>query len=162
DVRNEIGSGPCPAAAEPRNPGRAAPGRRTPVPDTGRARRADVGLADLLRAFALEPTGPDTWRAGHAAGGHGVVFGGQLLGQALVAALAGQEGKTVKTLHTVFARAATPEAPLEIAVERMHGGRTFASSTVTLRQGGRLCTRSIALLSADEPDFIRHADPAPA
>ena len=121
-----------------------------------------MGPAGLLRALALEPNGPDTWRAGHAESGHGVVFGGQLLGQALVAALAGQEGKTVKTLHTVFARAATPEAPLDIAVERMHAGRTFASSTVTIRQGERLCTRAIALLSADEPDFIRHADPAPA
>jgi acyl-CoA thioesterase len=121
-----------------------------------------VALADLLRAFALEPAGPDAWRAGNAPIGPGVVFGGQLLGQAIVAALAGQDGKTVKTLHTVFARSAAPEAPLEIAVERMHAGRTLASSTVTIRQGERLCTRSIALLSADEADFIRHADPAPA
>lgn len=119
-------------------------------------------LSGLLHALALESAGPDAWRGAHAPGGQGVVFGGQLLGQAIVAALAGQEGKRVKTLHTVFARAATPEAPLEITVERMHAGRTLASSTVTIRQRERLCARSIALLSADEPDFIRHADPAPA
>jgi len=121
-----------------------------------------VAIESLLRAFALEPTGPDAYRAGNADTGHGVVFGGQLLGQSIVAALAGQGGKTVKTLHTVFARSASPEAPLEIVVDRVHAGRALASSTVTIRQGERLCTRSLVLLSAEEPDFIRHADPPPA
>ena len=55
----------------------------------------------------------------------------------------------------------SPDAPVEIAVDRMHAGRAFASSTVTISQGERLCTRSLVLLTADEPDFIRHADPAP-
>jgi len=121
-----------------------------------------VALDVLLRAFALERTGPDAYRAENADAGHGVVFGGQLLGQSIVAALAGVEGKSVKTLHTIFARAARPDAPLAIAVERLHDGRSFASAAVTISQGDRLCTRSLALLHADEPDFIRHADAAPA
>ena len=74
----------------------------------------------------------------------------------------GHEGKRAKTLHTVFARGASPDAPLDIAVEPMHAGRAFASTTVTISQGDRLCTRSLVLLTADEPDLIRHADPAPA
>ena len=45
---------------------------------------------------------------------------------------------------------------------RCTSGRAFASTTVTISQGDRLCTRSLVLLTADEPDFIRHADPAPA
>jgi acyl-CoA thioesterase len=120
-----------------------------------------AAIESLLRAFALESTGPDTYRAENTDGGYGVVFGGQLLGQSILAGLAGQGGKAVKTLHTVFARSASPEAPLTIAVDRMHGGRAFSSSTVTISQGDRLCARSLVLLSADEPDFIRHADPAP-
>ena len=121
-----------------------------------------LAIESLLRAFALEPTGPGVWRAAHADGGYpGVVFGGQLLGQSIVAALAGQDGKAVKTLHTIFARAASPEAPLAIAVDRMYEGRALASSTVTISQGERVCARSLVLLSAEEPDFIRHADPAP-
>jgi len=59
----------------------------------------------------------------------------------------------------VFARGASPDAPVEITVDLMHAGRSFASSTVTASQGDRLCTRSIVLLTADEPDLIRHADP---
>jgi acyl-CoA thioesterase II len=120
-----------------------------------------VAIASLVRAFTLEPAGADAYRAENADTGHAVVFGGQLLGQAIVAALAGHEGKTVKTVHTIFARGAAPDAPLAIAVDRTHDGRTFASSTVTISQSGRLCTRSLVLLSADEPDFIRHAAPAP-
>jgi len=115
----------------------------------------------LVGALDLEPTGPDRYRAGNADAGHGVIFGGQLLAQSVVAGLAGHEGKRVKTVHTVFARSGRPEAPVEISVDRMHDGRAFASSTVTISQGDRLCTRSLVLLTADEPDFIRHADPAP-
>jgi acyl-CoA thioesterase len=75
-----------------------------------------------------------------------------------MAALIGQDGKAVKTLHTVFARGASPDEPLDIAVERMHSGRSVASSTVTISQGGQICTRALVLLSAEEPDVIRHAD----
>jgi acyl-CoA thioesterase-2 len=64
-------------------------------------------------------------------------------------------------VHTIFARGAAPGVPVEIVVDRMHAGRTLASSAVTISQGDRLCTRSLVLLSADEPDFIRHADPPP-
>jgi acyl-CoA thioesterase len=121
-----------------------------------------VGVEDLVGALALEPVDPDRFLGRHVvANGYGVVFGGQLLAQSLVAALAGHEGKQAKTLHTVFARGASPEEPLDIVVEPMHAGRAFASSTVTISQGDRLCTRSIVLLTADEPDLIRHADPAP-
>ncbi len=112
----------------------------------------------LLQALSLEPAGADRYRATNLRSDHGVVFGGQLLAQSVMAGLADQDGKTVKTIHTVFARGASPEAPLDIAVERMHSGRSVASSTVTISQGDRLCTRSLVLLSAAEDDVIRHAD----
>ena len=50
---------------------------------------------------------------------------------------------------------------MEITVDPMHAGRAMASCSVTISQGDRLCARSLVLLSADEPDFIRHADAAP-
>lgn len=121
-----------------------------------------VTTSAIVRSFALEPTGPGRFTGGHAEMGHAVVFGGQLLGQSIVAAAAGHEGKRVKTIHTVFARGAAPGDPLQITVEPIHTGRAFASSTVTIAQGERICTRSLVLLSADEDDFIRHADPEPS
>jgi acyl-CoA thioesterase-2 len=112
----------------------------------------------FLEALTLEPVGEDRYRATNLPSPHGVVFGGQLLAQSIMAGLAGQDGKAVKTIHTVFARGASHEAPLEVAVERMHAGRSVASSTVTIAQGDQICTRSLILLSAVEDDIIRHAD----
>jgi acyl-CoA thioesterase-2 len=112
----------------------------------------------FLEALTLEPVGDDHYRAGNLHSAHGVVFGGQLLAQSIIAGLAGQEGKAVKTLHTVFARGAAHDAPLDITVERMHAGRSVASSAVTISQGDQICTRSLVLLSAPEDDVIRHAD----
>ncbi|HWD55536.1 MAG TPA: acyl-CoA thioesterase domain-containing protein [Acidimicrobiales bacterium] len=112
----------------------------------------------FLEALTLEPVGEDRYRASNLPSPHGVVFGGQLLAQSIMAGLAGQDGKAVKTIHTVFARGASHEAPLEIDVERMHAGRSVASSTVTITQGDQICTRSLILLSAVEDDVIRHAD----
>lgn len=121
-----------------------------------------VAVKAILDSLDLEQVGDDRYRAPNAASTHNVVFGGQLLAQSMIAALRGSEGKAVKTLHTVFARAASPEAPVEIAVERVHTGRALASSTVTISQGDRICTRSMVLMSAEEPDLIRHGEEAPA
>jgi acyl-CoA thioesterase II len=117
-----------------------------------------VTIDGLLASLTLEPTDPDRYRAPNVDSGHGVVFGGQLLAQAIVAGLAGQEAMAVKTVHTVFARSADPAQGVEIEVDRMHGGRSFASATVTIHQGDRLCTRSLVLLSSDDDELIRHAD----
>lgn len=115
-------------------------------------------VQDIADSLAFEELGPDRYRAPNVEVGHNVVFGGQLLAQSMAAAVRGHDDKTVKTLHTVFSRAASPDAGVEITVDRMHAGRAMASSTVTISQGERLCTRSIVLLTADEPDLIRHAD----
>src|SRR5271163_3686209 len=115
-------------------------------------------ISAFVDALTLEEVGTDRYRADSLSSTHGVVFGGQLLAQSVMAGLAGQEGKAVKTIHTVFARGASPDVPLDIAVERMHSGRSVASSTVTISQGDTLVTRSLVLLSAEEPDVIRHAD----
>lgn len=117
-----------------------------------------VTMDAFLNALRLEPMGEDRYRANHVGEGHQVVFGGQLLAQSVMAGLVGQEGKTVKTLNTVFARAASPDAPLDVTVERMHAGRSVASSTVTISQGEQICTRSLVLLSATEDDVIRHGE----
>jgi acyl-CoA thioesterase-2 len=120
-----------------------------------------VAVASILDSLHLTPIGADRYSATNVDTGHPVVFGGQLLAQSLIAALHGQDGKSVKTLHTVFVRGAAPQVGVEIEVDPVHAGRSMASSTVTIAQGDRICTRSMVLMSADEPDVIRHAEPAP-
>jgi len=120
-----------------------------------------VSVAAILDSLALAAVGEDRYLAPNVDTGHPVVFGGQLMAQSVVAGALGHDDKTVKTLHTVFARAAAPDQPVDIAVDRIHAGRALASSTVTISQGDRVCTRSMVLLSTDEPDLIRHADEPP-
>jgi len=110
----------------------------------------------------LEPAGDGHFTATSIDEGHGVVFGGQLLAQALVAGAAVLPGKEVKSLHTVFARGAANGVPLDIDVEVLHQGRSVGSATVTIRQGERLCTRSTVLLHVPDPDLIRHQPTMPA
>jgi acyl-CoA thioesterase len=121
-------------------------------------------VADLVGALELEPLAANRFRA-HNAATHqsgGVVFGGQLLGQLVAVAAGADAAKRVKTLHAVFARAAVVSDPVEIEFEVVQSGRTFASLDLTVWQGQRLCARALALLSAAEPDLIRHALPLPA
>ena len=115
-------------------------------------------LDELVKVLDLETVAEGRFRGQNFVSGlGGVVFGGQLLAQSIVAAATVDPTKEVKSIHTVFARGGAPDQPLDIDVDTMHVGRALASATVTVRQGERLCTRSLVLLSAVEPDLIRHA-----
>ena len=121
-------------------------------------------MRDPLSLLHLEPAAPGRYRVRNEGDPtvRDVVFGGQLLGQMIVAASANSPGKQVRTIHTIFARAARVSATTELAVEPIHDGRSFASANLTAWQGDRLCARALALLDAPDPDLIRHAAPAPA
>ena len=115
-----------------------------------------TALPALLRSFQLESVGEGRYRAPNAPEGPGIVFGGQLIAQSIVAAAIDHPGKSVKTVHTVFARAASFEPDLDIEVDVMHTGRAFGSSTVSILQEGKLRTRSVVLMTTEEDDLIRH------
>jgi acyl-CoA thioesterase-2 len=111
---------------------------------------------ELLAALTLAESDDASFRAPHVGGRRGVVFGGQMLGQAIVAASRRMPDKRLKSLQTVFTRGANVADPVDIFVEPMQDGRTFGSSTVTFVQGDRVCARALALLDVSEPDLIHH------
>jgi acyl-CoA thioesterase-2 len=119
-----------------------------------------VRTQDVVTALQLEATGDHHYRAGHAYVGSGTASGGQLIGQSLVAAAMENDGKRLKTIHTTFPRAATSEQPIELRVESIQSGRTFASASVTISQNERICAQSLVLLTSDDEDFIHHGDVA--
>jgi acyl-CoA thioesterase-2 len=89
------------------------------------------------------------------------VFGGQVAGQALVAA-----GRTVPperrvhSLHAYFIRPGDPSVPIVYEVDRIRDGRSFATRRVVAVQHGR----AIFALSAsfqDDEDGLDHAEPMP-
>jgi acyl-CoA thioesterase II len=89
------------------------------------------------------------------------VFGGQVAGQALVAA-----GRTVPadrpvhSLHAYFIRPGDPTVPLIYLVERVRDGRSFTTRRVSAVQHGKTIFTLSASFHHDEPG-IEHSDPMP-
>jgi acyl-CoA thioesterase len=122
-------------------------------------------LSQLIDGFDLEAVGEGRYRGKNVTSGRGeraVVFGGQLLGQSIFAAVRAQPDKQVKTIHTIFARAGRVDQDLDITVEAIHSGRSFGSVAVTVAQGDRVCTKSLVLLHVPEDDVIRYATEVPS
>lgn len=119
---------------------------------------ATVGLAEL---FALDRAGTDTW-VGRTDGVRlPQLFGGQLVGQSLVAAGGSiEDGKALHSVHTTFLRAGASGVPVEFRVERLRDGRSISTRQVDAWQGERLLCRS-TVSCAVEPDGISHQRPAP-
>jgi acyl-CoA thioesterase-2 len=66
------------------------------------------------------------------------VFGGQVAGQALVAAGRTVEpGRPVHSLHSYFIRPGDPEVPIVYTVDRVRDGRSFSTRRVVAIQHGR-------------------------
>ena len=65
------------------------------------------------------------------------VFGGQVLGQALVAAARTVEGRLCHSLHAYFLRAGDPKVPILYEVDRSRDGTSFTSRRVVAIQHGR-------------------------
>lgn len=119
------------------------------------------GIDDILACLRLTTDSDGGRHATSLDEGHGVVFGGQILAQSVVAATEAVTGKEVSTLHQVFARGASPAAPLDLTVDVVHEGRGFATVTVGMGQGGRACATATALLHVPDADLIRHQPPMP-
>lgn len=119
-------------------------------------------LRELLEVLTLEHLEGTRWRARNLDTGTPVIFGGQVLAQAIVAATATQPDKTVKTIHTLFPRGGAVPDPVELEVDSMHAGRAFGSIRITFSQAGRVIASSLVLVHADEPDLIRHQIEAPS
>jgi acyl-CoA thioesterase II len=89
------------------------------------------------------------------------VFGGQVAGQALVAA-----GRTVPadrpvhSLHAYFIRPGDPTVPLVYVVEPVRDGRSFTTRRVTAVQHGKTIFTLSASFHRAEPGF-EHADAMP-
>lgn len=120
-------------------------------------------LPDLLQLTEAGEGRYQVFQPAESAEGRDVVFSGQLLAQMIMASDRAAGGsKDVRSVHTVFARAGTYTQPLELVVESLQAGRTWASDTVTAVQGGRLLSRATVLLNVVDDDLMRHEPAMPA
>jgi len=90
------------------------------------------------------------------------VFGGQVLAQALSAAMRTvPESRVVHSLHAYFLVGGRIDIPIVYDVELVRDGGSFSSRRVVARQGGRVIFYLSASFHLLEEGF-EHADPTPA
>jgi acyl-CoA thioesterase len=90
-----------------------------------------------------------------------VIEGGQLLGEAIVAASKTIPGQRVTFASMIFSRAARFDQAHEIEVEVLRRGRGFSTLETRTLQAGKLCSAGILLLDAGAPDTLRGAAAPP-
>ena len=81
------------------------------------------------------------------------VFGGQVLGQALVAAGRTVEDRLCHSLHAYFLRAGDPKVPILYEVDRSRDGTSFTSRRVVAIQHGRPIFTLEASFQRQEPGY---------
>ena len=94
-------------------------------------------LDQLLTILDLEPLERNLFRGLSPQVGWQRVFGGQVIGQALVAACRTVEDRTAHSLHAYFLRAGDPAVPIIYEVDRIRDGKSFSTRRVVAIQHGQ-------------------------
>ncbi len=94
-------------------------------------------VQDLINHLTLERLEENLFRGESRDVGQKNVFGGQVLGQALMAASRTVEGRLAHSLHGYFLLPGDPQAPIVYDVERIRDGRSFTTRRVVAIQHGR-------------------------
>src|SRR5688572_1851638 len=94
-------------------------------------------LDGLLELLDLEPIEVNIFRGRSPDEERQRVFGGQVAGQALVAAgLTVADGRRVHSLHAYFLRPGDPAIPILYEVDRIRDGKSFTTRRVVAIQHG--------------------------
>ena len=122
--------------------------------------RSTDGLKELIDQLELEPLEQNLFRGKSRDFGTGRVFGGQVLGQALYAALRTVEGRVAHSLHAYFLREGDTRAPIVYEVDRARDGGSFSNRRVVAIQHGRQMFNMTASFQAAQ-EGPEHQDPMP-
>jgi acyl-CoA thioesterase-2 len=105
----------------------------------------------LLSILDLEPLEQNLFRGRSPQVGWQRVFGGQVIGQALVAAARTVENRVAHSLHAYFMLAGDPSVPIIYEVDRIRDGGSFSTRRVVAIQHGRAIFSMSASFQKDEP-----------
>jgi len=108
-------------------------------------------LEQLLSILDLEPLEVNLFRGLSPQVGWQRVFGGQVIGQALVAASRTVDGRRAHSLHAYFLRAGDPAVPIIYEVDRIRDGQSFTTRRVVAIQHGQAIFSMAASFHKDEP-----------
>ncbi len=118
-------------------------------------------LAELVQQLALERIEENLFRGQSQDLGWGTVFGGQVLGQALSAAVQTvPQERHVHSLHAYFLRPGDVSKPIVYEVDRIRDGSSFTTRRVVAIQSGHPIFNLAASFQRIEPGF-EHQDVMP-
>jgi acyl-CoA thioesterase-2 len=138
--------------------------RSPAVPDTDAdgVPRGQAVLDRLVQLLDLEQLEANLFRGVSPPESPTRVFGGQVAGQALVAAVRTvPEDRGVHSLHAYFIRPGDPRVPIVYETERVRDGRSFTTRRVLAIQHGEAIFALSASFQVAE-DGLDHSDPPPS
>jgi acyl-CoA thioesterase-2 len=113
-------------------------------------------VQDLLDLLDLEPLEVNLFRGRSPQVGWQRVFGGQVIGQALVAAVRTVDAsRQPHSMHAYFLLPGDPKVPIIYDVDRIRDGKSFTTRRVSARQHGHPIFSMLVSFHADEP-FLEH------
>ncbi len=124
-----------------------------------------VAVKNLISILDLERLEDNLFRGRSPQDGWQRVYGGQVIGQALVAASRTVEDRQVHSLHGYFMLGGDPKVPIIYEVERIRDGGSFSTRRVVAIQHGRAIFSMSCSFHIEEPGLEHQFDkpdvPAP-
>jgi acyl-CoA thioesterase II len=118
-------------------------------------------LDELVKLLALEKIEENLFRGQSQDLGWGTVFGGQVLGQALSAAVQTvPTERAIHSLHAYFLRPGDVHRPIVYDVDRIRDGSSFTTRRVVAIQNGKAIFNMSASFQKHEPGY-EHQDTMP-
>ncbi|HYS47218.1 MAG TPA: acyl-CoA thioesterase II [Xanthobacteraceae bacterium] len=114
-------------------------------------------ISEVLAILDLEPLEVNLFRGRSPQVGWQRVFGGQVIGQALVAACRTVEGRPPHSLHAYFLLPGDPAVPIIYDVDRIRDGKSFTTRRVRAIQHGQAIFSMSASFHADESGLSHQA-----
>jgi len=118
-------------------------------------------LVDLAVILDLELIELNLFRGKSPSASSRVVFGGHVIGQALVSACQTVEGRLPHSLHCCFIRPGDPQLPIIYRVERLRDDKRYSTRCVVAIQHGIAICSTMISFHADEQGAIDHQDKMP-
>jgi acyl-CoA thioesterase-2 len=115
-------------------------------------------VQDLLHILDLEPLEVNLFRGRSPQVGWQRVFGGQVIGQALVAAVRTVDAsRPPHSMHAYFILPGDPKVPIIYDVDRIRDGKSFTTRRVSARQHGHPIFSMLVSFHAGEPGLDHQA-----
>lgn len=110
-------------------------------------------LGELVQLLQLEQVEKDVFVGQSQDLGFPAVFGGQVLGQSLMAAWESAGGWRPHSLHSYFLRPGDVKEPIYYEVDQIRTGKSFCTRRVVAKQHGRAILNLSASFQTEEPGF---------